>query len=129
MLARMLLHVITSSLHVDHTVNAAALLDRPWTFEKVEDLSVISFRHVGYANSAFRVCRRGGKDPSRIKDLPAAGGIEGGPIQNDSGTRIGIRRRKIQHFRVEFVKKRIVVIEAFGHIRIARGRRMLSAEC
>jgi hypothetical protein len=87
MLARMLLHVMAATVNVNQTVNAASLLNRSCIFENVEDLSVVSFDDFGYAQSVAFVRR---KEPARVENLAAAGGIEGGAIQNDGKTRIRI---------------------------------------
>jgi hypothetical protein len=98
MLARMLLHVIEATVNVNQTMNAAAFLKRSCIVENMEDLAVLSFRHIGHAQF---VARLAGKNPTRIESLPAAGGIEGSSIQDNGGTRFGIRSN-IQHLSVEF---------------------------
>src|SRR5271165_4967432 len=117
MLTRMLLHVVAPAFNVDQTVNAGALLNRSCIFKNVEDLPVVSFRDLGYAQFIVLISHPGTKNPTRVKDLPSAGGIERSPIQNNGSTRVGIRRgNQIQHFRIKFAKKRVVVVETFGHI-------------
>ena len=51
MLTRMLLHVIAATVNVNQTVNPAAFLNRSCILQNVEDLPVVSFGHLGHAQS------------------------------------------------------------------------------
>ena len=97
MLTGMLLHVIAPTINVNQAVNARAFLNRLCILENVKNRAVISFRHLGHTQSVARLFALGGENPAHIKDLPAAGGIERGAIQNHGRTRIRVRcRNQIQ---------------------------------
>ena len=115
-LTRMLLHVIAATVNVNRTVNAGAFLKRSCIVENVKNLSVVSLHHFGDAQSVAGIAGPGGKNPSHVKDLPTARGIEGGPIEDQRRPAIRIRdRNQIHDFGVEFVKKRVVVVKMFSH--------------
>src|SRR5580700_7196908 len=107
----MLLHVIAATVNVNQTMYADSLVNRFRVLQHVEDLPILSFRHLGDAQFAARLA---GKNQAGVENLPATGGIEGSSIQDDGRTRFR-GRRKIQDFRVEFVQKRIVIVEMLGH--------------
>jgi hypothetical protein len=51
-------------------------------------------------------------DYAGVEDLAAAGGIEGGAVENDSRARsLGY----VTEFGIESVEERVVIVEAVGH--------------
>jgi hypothetical protein len=62
-----------------------------------------------FGDAKFRV--RVGTDPACVEDLAAAGGIEGGAVENQPRTG---RLEDLADFRVEIVEERIVVVETGG---------------
>src|ERR1700758_2732321 len=67
------------------------------------------FRVSYLGDSEFLVA---GNDPAGIVDLPSAGRIEGGAIEDYRGT---VSSGKFLDFGIEVVEEGIVVVEAVGH--------------
>ena len=127
MLAGVLLHVVAAAVGVNDAVNTCSRFKPARGFDEVHDGAVFTFGHFNDAELAMLVNSLG-KQPSSVKDLPTAGGIESGPVERDCRTRVCLI--DIHHFSVEFVKKRIGVVEALGHGYFLRSVRMgLTIKC
>ncbi len=114
MLSGVLLHVVAAACGIDLAVDAGSGLEGfslrivQRGFEVVHDSAV--FRVGDFGDSEFGVCVR--SDPSGVEYLAAAGGIEGGAVENERRAR-GVE--DFADFGVEVVEERIVVVEACGH--------------
>jgi hypothetical protein len=107
-----LLHVVTPARGVNLAADEGSGLHILYRrFEVVDDLAVFGVSDFGDPHLG-RVVRIASKDPSCVEDLSAAGGIKGGTVENQRGTRSFCR---LANFGVEVVEERIVVVEARGH--------------
>jgi hypothetical protein len=107
-LGGVLLHVIAPAGGIDLTVDAGSGLKvSQGSIEVMDDAAVFGVGDFG--DTKFVVA---GEEGAGIVDLASAGGIEGGPVENDGGTR-GFEDGV--DFGVEVVEEGIVVVEAVGH--------------
>ena len=112
MLSGMLLHVVATACGVNLATDAGSglhILHR--RFEVVDDHAVFGVGDFGDAQLGW-VVRIASKDPSRVEDLSAAGGIKGGAVENQCWA---WTFRRLPNFGVEVVEEGIVVVEAVGH--------------
>src|SRR5208283_491018 len=114
MLPSMLLHVVAPAGGVDFAVNRDTWLKpaRP-TFDDVQNVAGrFVFLHVDHA---YASAGSDGIHGSGVEVLAAAGGVKGGAVQSDQSIPIlpicDGRNRGI-----EFQQRRIVVVQAFGHV-------------
>jgi hypothetical protein len=104
--------MITPTASVNQPTNSTAGLNSRWIVQKMQDVSVFSFRDFRDAQPAgFWLSSR--NDPPSVKHLSAAGGIKRGAIQNEGRTRI--HRSDIAYFRVELVQEGVVIIKVLSH--------------
>ena len=82
MLPGMLLHVIAPPVNVDQSADARSLLDRRCRFQKVQNGSVVALFDFCNAKLLIRVVR--GQNPTGIKHLSAARGIESRAVKDQS---------------------------------------------
>src|SRR6202035_2065625 len=92
-----------------------------WSFEVVDDVTVFGVGDFGDAEFGGGVGvgigggRGGGfwrRDPAGVVDLSAAGGVEGGAVENERRAR-GLDDRA--DLGVEVVEEGVAVVEAVGH--------------
>src|SRR5689334_20077514 len=107
MLAGVLLHMIAAASDVDGTVDTSSPQRGDGSFEKVKNEAVVIFGDFDDVGARVRQSDRAG-----VKDLAAAGGIKSGAVEDERRTRIG---DGVDDFGVEFVEKRIVIVEMVGH--------------
>ena len=108
MLSGVLLHVIATAGGVNLAADARSgreIFDR--SFEVVDDSAIFSVDDFGDAESFGA-----GFDRAGVENLPAAGGVEGGAVEDEGGAGIST---DLCDFGFEVVEERIVVVEAVGH--------------
>ena len=120
-LSRMLLHVVTAARGVNQAMDAGPRLEVFGRFHVVDDFAIFGLGDFGDAQlggvrwtfilCAGR-CRVLENDPAGVEDLPAAGGIERGAVENQRRAR---RLAYLPHFGVEVVEEGVVVVETVGH--------------
>jgi hypothetical protein len=106
-----LLHMVAPALFVDESTHGRARTECRSLRNEMQDSAIIVLGNLNNPQTlAFASI---GGQPSRIKNLSTAGGVERSAIQNQRRTRI--YRRHLDKICFKLVKKRIVVIEAFAH--------------
>src|SRR4051794_4924426 len=107
----MLLHVIATPLHVNGAPNPGALLEIRPSVDVVQNPSVFPVDNFAYPK--FLTARA---HPPGIENLAAAGWVESSLIQQDSRTlRRIIGRNNVDDIGVEFIQKRVAIIESMSH--------------
>src|SRR6266700_273134 len=107
MLARVLLHVITTAHGVNAALNRRSFGNRLGGVMKDAALIFISHFDHGY----FPFVRE--DEQACIVHLPATGGIKRSTIQHDGV--LAFAFHGFNHASIEVVEKRIVIVESLGH--------------
>ena len=121
-LSGVLLHVILAAVHVDEAAHAEG--QRQGRVEMLDNVQngAVGFVLEDLGNGEFRQRRglagfsRDELDPAGIEGLAAAGGIERGAIQQQGVTSVG-EFADAGDGGGEVEEKRVLVVEALGHIR------------
>ncbi len=113
MLAGVLLHMVAAAANIDQATDPASLL-RQWRgFHEMKDRAVFPFRNFAYAQGWSASLRR--DDRASVESLATTGGVKSRAVKNDCCSRIR-GRNYFQNFGFEFMEKRIVIVETFGHV-------------
>ena len=117
MLSSVLLHVVAAAFGIDAAMHRGACQRQPRRrFQVVDDPAVFGVRNFGDSQPLGPAVATVDRQPSRVVNLPAAGGIERSFPQDESRTRLLGRGRcnGLDHG-VEFMDFRAVVVKTLGH--------------
>ncbi len=101
MLPGVLLHVIAPPSAINHAMNAGSLFQQRGAFQQVKNRPIFLLRDLRHAQLRRSVR---GHHPTRIKHLPATGGIKRRTVEHHGGTRTSTRHY-VHHLGVELPQK------------------------